>query len=166
MFFKHFVFPTYVGMVRTLPPTRSKRRRFPHVCGDGPNNMPKTRNLSQFSPRMWGWSVCQETIIRDFYVFPTYVGMVQNSNTQYYDRARFPHVCGDGPLRAGGDGGTGAFSPRMWGWSGIGQRSQRLRRVFPTYVGMVRGISDGYYLQRRFPHVCGDGPCHVPTVPR
>ena len=50
------VFPTHVGMVRSLCACLASKESFPHTRGDGP----ATRNWwtvpDEFSPHTWGWS--------------------------------------------------------------------------------------------------------------
>ena len=111
------VLPTCVGMVRTSRgwspfhassphvrgdgPRRSRHElsmhRSPHVRGDGPTPCGNFSLRSEFSPRAWGWSVLSlnEPPIRA--VLPTCVGMVRADWPNEVERARSPHVRGDGP---------------------------------------------------------------------
>ena len=152
------VFPTYVGMVRTICQKRAICRSFPHVCGDGPSARKLSFEIFTFSPRMWGWSKIATLSIMTALVFPTYVGMVRFVPGVMAAPVRFPHVCGDGPVSASAASVSGVFSPRMWGWSGVSVTGTTCSGVFPTYVGMVRAMYRQYHVDARFPHVCGDGP--------
>ena len=111
---------------------------FPHVCGDGPTWKEIIADRAEFSPRMWGWSVAFVEVCHEVSVFPTYVGMVRTRARLSSAPARFPHVCGDGPLMQRHLAHFTLFSPRMWGWSVVGSVRMPSGVVFPTYVGMVR----------------------------
>src|SRR5437763_1976423 len=50
------VFPTSVGMVRSLAATTTFARCFPHERGDGPYCQGGVPPKRLFSPRAWGWS--------------------------------------------------------------------------------------------------------------
>ena len=154
------VLPTCVGMVRSATvrsctacafsprawgwsanraSAHSSACSSPHVRGDGPRYRRQRLDAQR--------------------VLPTCVGMVRTVAIDRPDRTRSPHVRGDGPSarlrssrradvlptcvgmvrRDAADGAVDrAFSPRAWGWSGLGQRA--CRRV------------------PRSPHVRGDGP--------
>ncbi len=51
------VFPTPVGMVRSISPASAQRAGFPHARGDGPACAVELKTSDGFSPRPWGWSV-------------------------------------------------------------------------------------------------------------
>ena len=51
-----------------------------------------------------------------------------------------------------------AFSPLTWGCSGRGVGVRVPARVFPTHVGMFRGMSDSEFADAGFPHSRGDVP--------
>ena len=145
------VFPTYVGMVRRQGGRRERRNRFPHVCGDGPSEWGADYESNLFSPRMWGWSVKGYDAVWKRLVFPTYVGMVRTIRTAGLRRARFPHVCGDGPSVQIDITSQSSFSPRMWGWSECELVKPYITAVFPTYVGMVRSQVHWLHSVTRFP---------------
>ena len=49
-------------------------------------------------------------------------------------------------------------SPRTWGWTAYRFRSEPLRPVFPTHVGMDRRMAMPATSPTRVPHARGDGP--------
>ncbi len=71
------VFPTPVGMVRSVHRGVMKLMRFPHARGDGPPHIPRHCRRNGFSPRPWGWSGREGRRADDQNVFPTPVGMVR-----------------------------------------------------------------------------------------
>ncbi len=91
-----------------------------------------------FSPRAWGWSGVIETATGCPPVLPTCVGMVREMSDALMILNRSPHVRGDGPKFATGDGRAEKFSPRAWGWSDLKRRDPAAYEVLPTCVGMVR----------------------------
>src|SRR5262249_4764004 len=91
------VFPTCVGMVRITCTTCMPRSRFLSVCGDGPGPVGLEYDVSEFSPRVWGWSGEKGYAVNREGVFPTCVGMVREETFPRIREQRFPHVCGDGP---------------------------------------------------------------------
>ncbi len=131
------VFPTGVGMVRPLARFRSRSRRFPHGCGDGPAVLAAETAAYRFSPRVWGWSVIRRESSSPEPVFPTGVGMVRRPRPGSRHCRRFPHGCGDGPPCLLMPSPYRGFSPRVWGWSEQRSRAHHGLQVFPTGVGMV-----------------------------
>jgi len=80
------VFPTRVGMVRTIFNSLIYCMGFPHACGDGP--------LTQ------SWSGLRAQDLPVSHVFPTRVGMVRSRCFDTGAARCFPHACGDGPREA------------------------------------------------------------------
>ncbi len=51
------------------------QKRFPRVCGDGPDDQPSATQPKQVSPRVWGWTLITiQSKIRNR-GFPACVGM-------------------------------------------------------------------------------------------
>ena len=111
------IFPTPVGMVRTLSAGISTIWNFPHTRGDGPNRNPRRTEGGRFSPHPWGWSVGVPSLPRTILIFPTPVGMVRIAHTRPRWRVHFPHTRGDGPYRQDEGIEKVSFSPHPWGWS-------------------------------------------------
>src|SRR5437867_3413730 len=114
--------------------------------------------LAPFSPRVWGWSAAARGARIRIEVFPTRVGMVRRHLAQNKAGERFPHACGDGPHYKLDPKKITRFSPRVWGWSVHHHRGQQHGLVFPTRVGMVRGVKSSAPEACRFPHAREDGP--------
>ena len=166
-------------MVRLNGPRGSSPESFPHARGDGPGTSQDQVTVAKFSPRPWGWSGrprCQQRSDSVFphargdgpqpmagecgcaKVFPTPVGMVRTGLNIRTGKGGFPHARGDGPQSKRLLALANLFSPRPWGWSAP-RRFPRLRpEVFPTPVGMVRGIVLWEGILLGFPHARGDGP--------
>ena len=111
-----------------------------------------------FSPHAWGWSVHNQILRVRGQVFPTCVGMVRPLLCRLSGSCCFPHMRGDGPESGTLTIRAGAFSPHAWGWSEIRDELAGKNDVFPTCVGMVRLSCTPLRIERRFPHMRGDGP--------
>lgn len=47
------VYPTYVGMIRSLAKNRELNKRLSHVCGNDSRGGERSSTLERFIPRMW-----------------------------------------------------------------------------------------------------------------
>ena len=130
------VFPTHVGMFRSLQGVRFRPGSFPHARGDVPGASPCIYGRAPFSPRTWGCSGWQVAS-----VFPTHVGMFRFRSLRYSCCSCFPHARGDVPARARSSARVAAFSPRTWGCSVRRELLAIAEEVFPTHVGMFRSGS-------------------------
>ena len=126
--------------------------------GDGPREPKIVSSDGRFSPHAWGWSVIQLHGSAQHHVFPTCVGMVRNQPGLYAVLNGFPHMRGDGPPYIPKIGLNVKFSPHAWGWSDCLGAVRVHAGVFPTCVGMVRGLHPWRCVNRGFPHMRGDGP--------
>ncbi len=93
-----FVFPTRVGMVRSVFASTQSQRRFPHPRGDGPEENRDIQTEMLFSPPAWGWSAGAPDGGGHGWVFPTRVGMVRERASDRSRAGGFPHPRGDGPI--------------------------------------------------------------------
>ena len=134
------VFPTRVGMVRAPSPSPAQTICFPHSRGDGPAVRQNTTTRTEFSPLAWGWSALRRFKMVLGSVFPTRVGMVRKRRHQPPESRSFPHSRGDGPPLMPASDRLNWFSPLAWGWSGFESLHPTSLDVFPTRVGMVRGL--------------------------
>jgi len=91
------VFPTPVGMDRSLVAATAVPCSFPHTRGDGPTQFSAGGRIVGFSPHPWGWTVKRDRIHKEKEVFPTPVGMDRIYGAASMLAARFPHTRGDGP---------------------------------------------------------------------
>ena len=91
------VFPTLVGMFRTLAFQGRHDARFPHARGDVPDERRSDIVDGGFSPRSWGCSDERRSDIVDGGVFPTLVGMFRFLWLLLSLSLGFPHARGDVP---------------------------------------------------------------------
>ncbi len=152
------VFPTRVGMFRTVVAAFFRLGCFPHPRGDVPPRREDIDSGKLFSPPAWGCSVDTNGSNSVFNVFPTRVGMFRLSAKRGHLASCFPHPRGDVPLGGAEPRGRAKFSPPAWGCSGFAPLRALSVEVFPTRVGMFRlikwpGMRDG-----GFPHPRGDVP--------
>ena len=160
------VFPTRVGMVRATTARRARPTSFPHTRGDGPHCVWVILGLEAFSPHAWGWSDALRHGCLPQHVFPTRVGMVRTGQSLGSRTASFPHTRGDGPPCRPLWSNLATFSPHAWGWSDWKSIAKRIKDVFPTRVGMVRGPPACKGASVSFPHTRGDGPASAEAKPR
>ena len=153
-----WVFPTPVGMDRAKRASLPLPPRIPHARGDGPTEPYTLVAYETYSPRPWGWTGPGESKRAWRDVFPTPVGMDRPKRERERRRSGIPHARGDGPSSTPPPVSLAQYSPRPWGWTARYEVEWRLRRVFPTPVGMDRGQHNGAYQQTRIPHARGDGP--------
>ena len=114
------VFPTPVGMARRCAPGKASACRFPHARGDGPVGSKDSLNPLTFSPRPWGWPDDRLPLHLRGHVFPTPVGMARSTVPRTSCGHGFPHARGDGPDSDTCPTNGYMFSPRPWGWPGLG----------------------------------------------
>ena len=145
-------------MFRTRSMPHNARSTFPHACGDVPDNRPRRRRASPFSPRLWGCSVTWDVCHHRHALFPTPVGMFREPPLKEKDLETFPHACGDVPVIEGATVKCTHFSPRLWGCSVHRQLRAHIARLFPTPVGMFRAAASQSRPTATFPHACGDVP--------
>ena len=134
----YVVFPTGVGVYRSLANMLRSRCRFPHRRGGVPDGtrivwLPRT-----FSPQAWGCTAALPALVPPLSVFPTGVGVYRPS---------FSAPC------AGW-----AFSPQAWGCTGERERIIVRNVVFPTGVGVYRHIMHSLPARTSFPHRRGGVP--------
>ena len=172
------VFPTRVGVDRETNIGKNSMLRFPHTRGGGPQQLRITSLHCKFSPHAWGWTVSETTEPPPAIVFPTRVGVDLQATPDEIQQRCFPHTRGGGPFYFRVQDGIFQFSPHAWGWTATRATPIDRTGVFPTRVGVDRGIccmlsppgvfptrvgvDRGYLvqvkLQARFPHTRGGGP--------
>ena len=69
------VFPTRVGVDRSIMPPAITAAGFPHTRGGGPIEWTFAPGRSPFSPHAWGWTAATRKTTRTRTVFPTRVGV-------------------------------------------------------------------------------------------
>ena len=133
-------------------------RCFPHTSGDDPLKELTPSAAMQFSPHKWGWSPTEPRTLRQYYVFPTQVGMILFSIVGGGVTLCFPHTSGDDPGGAEALKRVQKFSPHKWGWSRKNGAAAFTNYVFPTQVGMILISHSENVGTICFPHTSGDDP--------
>jgi len=138
------VFPTRVGVDRSMRERLPLLRSFPHTRGGGPRRTLLIRAGLWFSPHAWGWTVSYSGTTPAPRVFPTRVGVDRRHQPGAAQPGRFPHTRGGGPCESDQRRRAMMFSPHAWGWTGQGRIEHAARR--------------------RFPHTRGGGPLQLTSV--
>jgi len=165
------VFPTHVGVFRRGNTPDPKQPGFPHACGGVPNTRRQWQGRNAFSPRMWGCSEQRHICFNFCWVSPTHVGCSLDKLGYRTVSVRLsahaevlsnrPHACGGVPLNVLYAPALMLFSPRMWGCSLFSFWLNLFALVFPTHVGVFRGVRDEQ--TNDFPHACGGVPVDLVT---
>ncbi len=135
------VFPTHVGVYRSLLFVFHRDSCFPHACGGVPLDTVVLWLLHLFSPRMWGCtSDCSFSSMLNS-VFPTHVGVYREAVLRIELFKRFPHACGGVPAQPIFSIRLILFSPRMWGCTGKELQFRTPQEVFPTHVGVYLTVN-------------------------
>ena len=140
------VFPTGVGVYRETDMT--------------------TVYIVTFSPQAWGCTAEPWNIWRYGRVFPTGVGVYRGGFIFGPDGQSFPHRRGGVPSNRSRNKPQAAFSPQAWGCTGVGGRYQFEQLVFPTGVGVYRGVRFCRFAGQSFPHRRGGVPLSVRSCKR
>ena len=133
-----FVFSTYVEMILLVIIVLLHFFGILHVCGDDPIFLFSIRIASEYSPRMWRWSLALAGIRSLF--------------------KSILHVCGDDPNRVKLLETEKRYSPRMWRWSLHFSFLSPKVNVFSTYVEMILKQLEDERECKCILHVCGDDP--------
>ncbi len=150
--------PASAGMVPSSTSFRRRRRRFPRVRGDGPNEINQDPRFDEVPPRPRGWSRRAASALARFRGSPASAGMVPAYVPQSLPPAGFPRVRGDGPTWSTDRHRESRVPPRPRGWSPGQARILRPIRGSPASAGMVPRREQDPRKGRRFPRVRGDGP--------
>ena len=157
------VFSTYVEVILKYTFFLMVASRFLHVCGGDPEIIASYNNLSEFSPRMWRWSLLQAQQLTTVIVFSTYVEVILTSDKNTLINLRFLHVCGGDPTINFTWTIIFLFSPRMWRWSLPLAMKCQSGLVFSTYVEVILKLSLAITTYLSFLHVCGGDPYYKPS---
>ena len=152
----HSVFPTRVGVDHPLVILPQSHHSFPHTRGGGPPAVSAPKPTAAFSPHAWGWTEDFRGAPDAPLVFPTRVGVDLISTEQACPIVSFPHTRGGGPPPRRFRRRLSKFSPHAWGWTGRGRTPARAPGVFPTRVGVDRGMAPvGAHWAAFSPHAWG-----------
>ncbi len=172
------IFPTRVGMDRSVKQVRPPIPSIPHTRGDGPFFVLSGMLHPPYSPHAWGWTAVRDKDWAGPTVFPTGVGMDRGRLREYesgdvfptrvgMDRrparcliqtTSIPHTRGDGPDATLVCTPPSSYSPHAWGWTAKKNGIMQYIGVFPTRVGMDRPDQTVDWRRHRIPHTRGDGP--------
>ncbi len=114
------VFPTRVGVDRSLRQFGLSSCGFPHTRGGGPCAEKCERVSVAFSPHAWGWTCGGSSRPGREYVFPTRVGVDLKCSSYRIESEGFPHTRGGGPRLPCLNHRHALFSPHAWGWTFCG----------------------------------------------
>ena len=153
------MFPTHVGIARTLYAIAASFPHVPYACGDCARLSGTWRARSLCSLRMWGLRVLFAVQGRTSYMFPTHVGIARDGLG--FRRAEYdvPYACGDCAMVYQAIERLAECSLRMWGLRVSPRANQRPARMFPTHVGIARRSGNCTRRCRYVPYACGDCAC-------
>ena len=92
-------------------------RRFPRLCGDGPNGEPGIQKMPKFPPPVRGWTQLAKKRGVQRHVSPACAGMDPYKMPIAWLIFRFPRLCGDGPLMIAVGELKDTFPPPVRGWT-------------------------------------------------
>ena len=130
------VFPTCVGVFRTLRKRAEGVMRLPHVRGGVSSPYRRKRGGRGSSPRAWGCFLDKQRGRAQALVFPTCVGVFLVKVRPDCSGPCLPHVRGGVSEGPGKNRGFFWSSPRAWGCFLQAVFRPRRERVFPTCVGV------------------------------
>ena len=116
---------------------------------------------------MWRWSLNYKTGNSQVTVFSTYVEVIPMTAEQLTNYLCILHVCGGDPILEYGWNVSTQYSPRMWRWSCILNRSSDSMNVFSTYVEVILNHWWNLCHWSSILHVCGGDPlfARLATLP-
>ena len=130
------VFPTGVGMFLNPDDMEVIKARLPHGRGDV-SVYPVTITLeASSSPRAWGCFRLKRRLLVNPDVFPTGVGMFPELMLSSSRISCLPHGRGDVSVFDSISNCISRSSPRAWGCFQVSSLGGKVKRVFPTGVGM------------------------------
>ncbi len=129
------VFPTPVGVFLIGVSPTFILLGLPHACGGVSVQCSATLFRPQSSPRLWGCFRQGWRLPRNWWVFPTPVGVFPTARARCTPARRLPHACG------------GCFCP--------GRTDFRAPAVFPTPVGVFPCRAFAYDHDHCLPHARG-----------
>ena len=132
------VVPTHVGVDPSCPGDAVASGRCPHARGGGPRHHAIPDTLEQLSPRTWGWTPNDVTIVLCHRVVPTHVGVDLVRNGRDTGLTGCPHARGGGPE--------------------IANHRIDVSLVVPTHVGVDLYMRPLASECDRCPHARGGGP--------
>ena len=111
-----------------------------------------------YSPRMWRWSQCCDSLLPVLWVFSTYVEVILRAIYEALRQDSILHVCGGDPHTPTRPLAHLEYSPRMWRWSFCSCKTANKGVVFSTYVEVILAVWTSSGMVKRIHHVCGGDP--------
>ena len=133
------MFPTHVGIARTLAVAARVGADVPYACGDCATHSRPASHAGRCSLRMWGLRGGLAADGGGSQMFPTHVGIARNRRHAAGLARYVPYACGDCAGWEPTRDGISECSLRMWGLRGGLGDGDMIAAMFPTHVGIARG---------------------------
>ncbi len=112
----------------------------PAPAGMVPHSISRSASTRWGYPRPRGWSRRRTAPQQPGRVLPALAGMVPRATTGPWSPRRAPRARGDGPMRIPPAVASATCSPRLRGWSRVGEVGVADRAVLPAPAGMIPGL--------------------------
>ena len=129
--------PAYAGMILKFFFNLLCCSYLSRVCGDDPRDMATWLGVSEFVPRMRGWSSTVRPLPTLKHICPAYAGMILIVAWPFLYFVHLSRVCGDDPAYQRGQKALCGFVPRMRGWSYLERLPKSKKLICPAYAGMI-----------------------------
>ena len=160
------VHPTGVGMIRHLPDKKSPNYHSSHGCGNDSVVGTEEYINTRFIPRVWEWFSLTDSAARLPGVHPTGVGMIRNVLGCILAFMCSSHGCGNDSALSNQVAAVKPFIPRVWEWFEYKRFNDRLMKVHPTGVGMIRNGFRCPHILSSSSHGCGNDSDFVKELER
>ena len=150
------MFPTHVGIARTLRVRGRSRRDVPYACGDCADDLAIEACRLSCSLRMWGLRGMPWYGPVRSCMFPTHVGIARMVSCRSPTPINVPYACGDCADGIVSLSDAYQCSLRMWGLRGYAHYLLHCTIMFPTHVGIARTLRPGRSRVGYVPYACGD----------
>ena len=150
------MFPTHVGIARTVRYGKNAHAHVPYACGDCAELGGLQPSNLTCSLRMWGLREKERAMARRVKMFPTHVGIARQPFRRGRRRQNVPYACGDCADAWLRRCAQYRCSLRMWGLRVFMDDHPYGGPMFPTHVGIARRWSGRSPCTRHVPYACGD----------
>ena len=150
------MFPTHVGIARSLYSLIGHLPHVPYACGDCAHFQHPYVTPAKCSLRMWGLRDVAAQRVPTGPMFPTHVGIARNPFQHGGACQDVPYACGDCASPLGSLEAVWSCSLRMWGLRAPALGQQRPAVMFPTHVGIARRARPCPRWRVYVPYACGD----------
>ena len=150
------MFPTHVGIARTVNVPVRQNQHVPYACGDCADISGPSISLDTCSLRMWGLRGQRQRRQSRQQMFPTHVGIARGNLADFGRIRDVPYACGDCAGSIMTTWSAHRCSLRMWGLRGGGQDVVGHLDMFPTHVGIARVGWTPTAPVWHVPYACGD----------